>query len=57
VPSLPSTTPINRLKETLQAAIYWKVEENTIQKYGKNFHKFQVNKKQKTKMVRYPQNL
>ncbi len=32
------------LEETLHAVMYWTVMQNTIQKYVKNCHKFQVNK-------------
>ena len=43
-----------RLGETLRAAMYWTGMQNTIQKYVKNFHKYQENKQHKHKYGKLP---
>ena len=46
-----------RLKETLRAVMYWSGVQNTIQKYVKNWHKCQVNKRHKHKYGKLPTKL
>ena len=45
------------LKETLRAVMHWTGMKTTIQKYVKNCHKCQVNKRHKHSMASCPQNL
>ena len=45
------------LKETLRAAMYWTGMQNTVQKYVKNCHECQVNKRQKHKYGKLPTKL
>jgi hypothetical protein len=48
---------VTSLEETLRAAMNWKGMQNTIQKYVKNCHKCQVNKRHKHKYGNVPTNL
>ena len=46
-----------RLRETLRAAMHWNGMQNTVQKYVKNCHKCQVNKRHKHKYGKLPTKL
>eukprot|EP00804_Cyclotella_cryptica_P014389 CCRYP_015556-RA/>CCRYP_015556-RA protein AED:0.20 eAED:0.20 QI:0/0/0/1/0/0/2/0/270 len=49
-----ATTVDTRLKETLRTAMYWKGMRNTIRKYVKNSHAWQVNKRHMHKYGKLP---